>query len=181
MIKLLFLLALIFASGTFISTSFADDIPQAVIDACANQWDDEWCRENVLCHEAPQNPRCSPMRDGPSSGLPTSAEDIKAIFCKQNPEFCPFVDPFPIELPELDPCLADGCPFPFPYAYYNAILQNAQFTVLDDKITVMQNDIDTLKIDTVPLPEDKLNIAIGLGVIASIGAVTAAGLAFRRK
>jgi len=177
--KLPFFLTLIFFSGTLFSTSYADDIPQAVIDACEGHWDNEWCRENVLCHEAPQNPRCNGTVERLSP--PSSVSEVEAIFCEQNPEFCPFEDPFPLTLPDLDPCLADGCPFPFPYAYYNTLVQNAQVTVLDDKITVMQNSIDTLKIDTVPFPEDKLNLAIGLGVIASIGAVTAAIFSSRRK
>lgn len=52
---------------------------------------------------------------------------------------------------------------------------------LENKMTQLQADIDTLKIDTAPLPEDKLNLALVLSGIAAAGSIGAVIISSRRR
>lgn len=183
--KLLILLSFIFVSSSLLSTSYADHYGDGLVQFCLDNPDENGCLE-IICHENPDDLRCTEPIELPST--PVSAEDIENLFCEQNPDLCPFEDPFPLDLPEIDPCLADGCPYPWAIEYYGIILQQAQLTmlekelpILDDKITQIQNNIDTLKIDTVPLPEDKLNVVIVLAGIAAAGSIGAVIVSSRRR
>ena len=171
---------LILGTLAMIPSIYANQVyGDGLVQYCLDNPEEAGCLE-IICHENPSDFRCNVIAL-PDDRVTFDREYIVALFCEQNPKFCPFEDPFPIPIPVPDPCLVDGCPWPWLVLYYGTLVEQVQFAELGDKITVLQTDIDTLKIDTVPLPEDRINIAIVLAGIAAIGSITAAGFAVRRR
>lgn len=180
--KLFFLLSFIFVSS-LISTSYADHYGDGLVQFCLDNPEENGCLE-IICHENPDDVRCVEIIEFPSE--PLDAEALEELFCEQNPDLCPFEDPFPVTIPEINPCLDDGCPYPWnlgDFVYYGTLLQQAQLTmlgkelpILEDKITQMQRDIDI-----VSLSEYKLNVALILAGIAATGSIGTAILSSRRR
>ncbi len=159
-------------------------------EECNGQWNDRFCAI-IQCANDPENIRCSmiwtPEPVGPSRVLEKvcaeklddgtyylkSCEDIELVIdlakklCEEHSFLC---------TPRAD-CGLD-CPDPLlPYELADILLTMNMY----ERLVKIEQKTDSIKIDTVPLPEDKLNAALVLAGIAAAGSIGAIIFSSRRR